>query len=38
MGSAEIEEEIRKGVMWKRPPNLEDVYLRLTGSRLENGE
>jgi len=38
MGSGEIDEEIRKGVFWKRPPNLEDVYLRLTGSRLENGE
>ena len=38
MGSAEIEEEIRKDVYWRRPPNLEDVYLRVTGSRLENGE
>jgi ABC-type multidrug transport system ATPase subunit len=38
IGSGEIEEEIRRGVMWKRPPNLEDVYLRLTGSRLVNGE
>jgi len=37
IGNGEIEEEIRRGVMWKRPPNLEDVYLRLTGSRLENG-
>jgi lipooligosaccharide transport system ATP-binding protein len=29
-----VEEEIRPGVIWKRPPNLEDVYLKLTGSRL----
>lgn len=31
---AEIEEELRPGVVWKRPPNLEDVYLKLAGSRL----
>jgi lipooligosaccharide transport system ATP-binding protein len=30
----EVEEEIRPGVIWKRKPNLEDVYLKLTGSRL----
>jgi hypothetical protein len=30
----EIEEEVRPGVIWKRRPNLEDVYLKLTGSRL----
>lgn len=29
-----IEEEVRPGVIWKRPPNLEDVYLKLTGSKL----
>ncbi len=29
-----IEEEVRPGAIWKRPPNLEDVYLKLTGSRL----
>jgi len=29
-----VEEEVRPGVLWKRPPNLEDVYLKLTGSRL----
>jgi lipooligosaccharide transport system ATP-binding protein len=29
-----VEEEIRPGVIWSRPPNLEDVYLKLTGSRL----
>ncbi len=29
-----LEEEIRPGVKWKRPPNLEDVYLKLTGDRL----
>ncbi len=30
----EVEEEVRPGVIWKRRPNLEDVYLKLTGSRL----
>ena len=35
IGTASIEEEIRLGVRWKRPPNLEDVYLMLAGSRLE---
>ncbi len=29
-----VEEEVRPGVIWKRKPNLEDVYLKLTGSRL----
>lgn len=29
-----VEEEIRPGVIWKRAANLEDVYLKLTGSRL----
>jgi lipooligosaccharide transport system ATP-binding protein len=29
-----VEEEVRPGIVWKRPPNLEDVYLKLTGSRL----
>ena len=29
-----VEEELRPGVVWKRAPNLEDVYLKLTGSRL----
>ena len=29
-----VEEEVRRGVVWKRPPNLEDVYLKLTGSHL----
>jgi lipooligosaccharide transport system ATP-binding protein len=32
-----VEEEIRPGVHWKRPSNLEDVYLKLTGKHLENG-
>jgi len=31
-----VEEEIRPGVRWKRPSNLEDVYLKLTGKHLEN--
>ncbi len=30
-----IEEEVRPGVVWKRRPNLEDVYLKLTGRNLE---
>lgn len=29
-----VEEELHPGVIWKRAPNLEDVYLKLTGSRL----
>ena len=29
-----VEEEIRPGIMWKRPANLEDVFLKLTGSTL----
>jgi lipooligosaccharide transport system ATP-binding protein len=32
-----VEEEIRPGVFWKRPSNLEDVYLKLTGKHLDNG-
>jgi lipooligosaccharide transport system ATP-binding protein len=35
IGAAEVEEEIRPGAVWRRPPNLEDVYLKLTGARLE---
>lgn len=34
VGATEIDEEIRPGVRWKRPPNLEDVYLKLTGVPL----
>jgi lipooligosaccharide transport system ATP-binding protein len=34
IGVPQVEEELRPGVIWKRPPNLEDVYLKLTGSRL----
>jgi lipooligosaccharide transport system ATP-binding protein len=37
IGHEVVEEEIRPGVRWKRPPNLEDVYLKLTGTRLQNG-
>jgi lipooligosaccharide transport system ATP-binding protein len=29
-----VEEEVRPGVTWTRPSNLEDVYLKLTGSHL----
>ena len=35
VGTAEVAEEVRPGVVWRRPPNLEDVYLKLTGTRLE---
>jgi lipooligosaccharide transport system ATP-binding protein len=35
VGAAEVAEEVRPGVVWRRPPNLEDVYLKLTGTRLE---
>jgi len=38
VGTDTIEEEIRPGVFWKRPPNLEDVYLRLTGHKLDEDE
>jgi lipooligosaccharide transport system ATP-binding protein len=34
IGSAELQEEVRPGVIWTRGPNLEDVYLKLTGTRL----
>ena len=30
----EVEEEVRPGVIWKRQANLEDVYLKLIGSKL----
>jgi lipooligosaccharide transport system ATP-binding protein len=29
-----VEEEIKPGIVWKRAPNLEDVYLKITGSKL----
>jgi len=38
VGDGLVEEEIRPGVKWKRPSNLEDVYLKLTGKHLENGD
>jgi lipooligosaccharide transport system ATP-binding protein len=34
MSVRELEEELRPGVVWRRAPNLEDVYLKLTGMRL----
>ena len=37
IGAEMVEEEIRPGVKWNRPPNLEDVYLKLTGKHLGNG-
>ncbi|MBF0410279.1 MAG: ABC transporter ATP-binding protein [Candidatus Riflebacteria bacterium] len=33
-----IEEEVRPGLKWKRPSNLEDVYLRITGTPLSKSE
>jgi lipooligosaccharide transport system ATP-binding protein len=38
VGTAAVEEELRPGTVWRRAPNLEDVYLRLTGARLRDGE
>jgi lipooligosaccharide transport system ATP-binding protein len=38
IGEEIVEEEIRPGVRWKRPPNLEDVYLKLTGTHLGDGD
>jgi ABC-type multidrug transport system ATPase subunit len=38
IGGEMVEEEIRPGVRWKRPSNLEDVYLKLTGKHLDNGD
>jgi lipooligosaccharide transport system ATP-binding protein len=38
IGEDAVDEEIRPGVRWKRPPNLEDVYLKLTGTHLESGD
>jgi lipooligosaccharide transport system ATP-binding protein len=34
VGADVIEEEVRPGMVWRRPPNLEDVYLKLTGTIL----
>lgn len=34
----EVREEVRPGVFWKRPANLEDVYLQMTGTRLDEGK
>lgn len=38
MGEEWVEEEVRPGVYWKRPANLEDVFLKITGSKLGLGE
>ncbi|MGF1452824.1 MAG: ABC transporter ATP-binding protein [Opitutales bacterium] len=35
IGTEEVTEEVRPGLTWKRPPNLEDVFLKLSGSSLE---
>jgi lipooligosaccharide transport system ATP-binding protein len=37
VGTQILEEEIRPGVIWKRNPNLEDVFLKLTGTKLVGG-
>jgi lipooligosaccharide transport system ATP-binding protein len=37
IGTAQVEEELRPGVRIQRAPNLEDVYLKLTGTTLSNG-
>ncbi len=34
IGRREVEEEVRPGVVWKRAPNLEDVFLKLAGHKL----
>jgi lipooligosaccharide transport system ATP-binding protein len=34
IGLDEVEEQIRPGVVWRRRANLEDVFLKLTGSKL----
>jgi hypothetical protein len=34
MGTLEVEEEVRPGAIRRRPPNLENVYLKLTGTPL----
>ena len=34
VGEAEVEEEVRPGHAFKRPPNLEDVFLKLGGRHL----
>lgn len=38
VGTNEVEEELKPGVVWKRPPNLEDVYLKLTGRGLDQDD
>lgn len=35
-GTAEVEETVRPGLTWKRPPNLEDVFLKLSGHHLQS--
>ena len=35
MGDDEVQEEVRPRIVWTRPSNLEDVYLKLTGTRLQ---
>jgi lipooligosaccharide transport system ATP-binding protein len=35
IGTEDVQEELRPGVTWKRPPNLEDVYMKLAGRGLD---
>lgn len=37
VGDNLVEETLRAGVIWKRPPNLEDVFLKVTGAKLASG-
>jgi lipooligosaccharide transport system ATP-binding protein len=37
VGTEPVEEVIRPGVTWKRAPNLEDVFLKMTGIGLAGG-
>lgn len=34
IGREQVVEEVRPGLTWNRPPNLEDVFLKLSGSSL----
>ena len=38
VGSSSVDEEVRPGLVWRRAPNLEDVYLKVTGARLQARE
>jgi ABC-type multidrug transport system ATPase subunit len=38
IGTAPRQEEVRPGFVITRAPNLEDVYLKITGAKLSNGD